>query len=59
MLADSLRERGADARDADGLATLVVAAVEGAVVMCRAQRDTGPLDRVAARLEVLVSEVGR
>ena len=59
MLADSLRERGADARDADELATLVVAAVEGAVAMCRAQRDTGPLDRVAARLEVLVSEVGR
>ncbi|QYN34058.1 TetR/AcrR family transcriptional regulator [Pseudonocardia sp. DSM 110487] len=57
MLADSLREHGADARDAEELATLVVAAVEGAVAMCRARRDTGPLDRVAARLELLVSEV--
>jgi AcrR family transcriptional regulator len=51
LLADALRQHGAEARDAEELATLVVAAVEGAVAMCRAQRDPGPLDRVATRLE--------
>jgi AcrR family transcriptional regulator len=59
LLADALRQRGADARDAEELATLVVAAVEGAVAMCRAQRDPGPLDRVAARLELLVGDAAR
>ena len=38
------------------LATLVVAAAEGAVAMCRAQRSTEPLDRVAAQLEDLLTE---
>lgn len=52
MLADSLREHGADAPEQ--LATLVVAAVEGAVVLCRAQRSAVPLDHVAAQLEQLV-----
>ncbi|GAA2805129.1 TetR/AcrR family transcriptional regulator [Saccharopolyspora taberi] len=52
-LADSLRQNGADA--AEQLATLVVAAVEGAVVLCRAHRSTQPLDRVAAQLDKLIS----
>jgi AcrR family transcriptional regulator len=59
LLADALRGHGADTRDAEELATLVVAAVEGAVAMCRAQRDPCPLDRVASRLELLVSEAVR
>jgi AcrR family transcriptional regulator len=59
LLAGSLCEHGAGARDAEELATLVVAAVEGAVAMCRAQRDSGPLDRVAARLELLVGDAAR
>lgn len=54
QLAESLRQHGADARTAEQLATLVVAATEGAVVMCRAQRSTRPLDRISARLEDLV-----
>lgn len=53
-LADSLRDNGADAAAAEQLATLVVAAVEGAVVLCRAQCSTQPLDRVAAQLDNLI-----
>ncbi len=35
-------------------ATLVVAAVEGAVILARAQRSTAPLERVASELRALV-----
>lgn len=44
QLAQSLREHGVDAAEAEQLATLVVAATEGAVAMCRAQRSTQRLD---------------
>src|SRR4051812_11778728 len=53
QLAEALREHGVDT--AEQLATLVVAAAEGAVAMCRAQRSTQPLDRVAAQLESLLT----
>jgi AcrR family transcriptional regulator len=53
-LARSLREHGVDAARARRLATLVVAAVEGAVVLCRAEAGTRPLDDVGAELESLV-----
>lgn len=52
QLAESLRENGGD--EAEQLATLVVAAAEGAVVMCRAKRSTQPLDHVATQLESLL-----
>ncbi|MEU7071818.1 TetR/AcrR family transcriptional regulator [Streptomyces narbonensis] len=55
LLADSLREHGAEAGQAAQLATLVVAAVEGTVAMCRAKRSTEPLDRTAEQLEALIS----
>jgi AcrR family transcriptional regulator len=55
QLAESMRQHGADTQAADQLATLVVAAAEGAVAMCRAQRSTQPLDRVSAQLEALIS----
>jgi AcrR family transcriptional regulator len=57
LLAESLREHGAAAADADRVATLIVAAVEGTVAMCRAQRSIEPLDRVAAELTRLVGDV--
>lgn len=57
MLADSLRDHGAEAPEQ--LATLIVAAVEGAVVLCRAKRSAVPLDRVAAQLEALVRAATR
>ncbi|MFC0111851.1 TetR/AcrR family transcriptional regulator [Kibdelosporangium aridum] len=53
-LAESLREHGVAATRAAHLATLIVAAVEGAVAMCRAQRSTDPLDQTATELTALV-----
>jgi AcrR family transcriptional regulator len=53
ILAQSLRDHGAT--DADRVAILIVAAVEGSVAMCRAQRSADPLDNVAAQLEPLVA----
>jgi hypothetical protein len=57
LLAGALREHGADARNAEEVATLVVAAAEGAVAMCRAERSTRPLDNVGPRLEAVVAEI--
>ncbi|MFF5453181.1 TetR/AcrR family transcriptional regulator [Streptomyces sp. NPDC012950] len=54
LLADSLREHGADAEQAAQVATLIVAAVEGTVALCRAKRSTDPLDRTAAQLQALI-----
>jgi AcrR family transcriptional regulator len=56
ILADSLRDDGATAPAAERLATLIVAAVEGSVAMCRAQRSIEPLDHVAAELTRLVAD---
>jgi AcrR family transcriptional regulator len=62
LLARSLRQHGATRNDANRLATLIVAALEGTVAMCRAKRSTDPLDRIAPALEAIVaaaiSEVG-
>lgn len=55
LLADSLQQHGTDRQEAESLATLIVAAVEGAIVMCRAQHSPAALDRVALRLEALVA----
>ncbi|UXY31649.1 TetR/AcrR family transcriptional regulator [Streptomyces sp. HUAS TT20] len=54
LLAASLREHGADSDQAAQLATLIVAAVEGTVAMCRARRSTQPLDHTAEQLRKLV-----
>jgi AcrR family transcriptional regulator len=51
LLASSLREHGASRKDAEQVATLIVASIEGTVAMCRAARSIEPLDRVAAQLE--------
>ncbi|MFE4576983.1 LmrA/YxaF family transcription factor, partial [Streptomyces chartreusis] len=59
LLAASLREHGAAPEQAAQLATLVVAAVEGTVAMCRAKRSTEPLDRTAEQLRgLIVSAIG-
>ncbi|MFF4352579.1 TetR/AcrR family transcriptional regulator [Streptomyces sp. NPDC001530] len=55
LLVASLREHGAGAEQATQLATLIVAAVEGTVAMCRAKRSTEPLDRTAAQLQALIT----
>ncbi len=54
LLADSLREHGVGPEQAAQLATLVVAAVEGTVAMCRAKRSTQPLDHTADQLQALI-----
>ncbi|UUY03235.1 TetR/AcrR family transcriptional regulator [Svornostia abyssi] len=50
-LADGLHGAGVEEERARRLATTTVAAIEGAVVLCRAERSTGPLDDVGAELE--------
>ncbi len=57
LLADSLRTHGATPAAADRTATLIVAAMEGTVAMCRAQRSTLPLDQTADALENVVRAV--
>ncbi|MFF3849770.1 TetR/AcrR family transcriptional regulator [Streptomyces sp. NPDC002328] len=54
LLAGSLREHGADPEKAAQVATLIVAAVEGTVAMCRAKRSTQPLDHTAGQLQAIV-----
>lgn len=55
LLAESLGAHGAEEEAAE-LAALIVAAVEGAVAMCRAKRSAKPLDQVAHRLEVVIAQ---
>jgi AcrR family transcriptional regulator len=50
-LTAALREAGVRRKRAARLATVAVAAIEGAVVMCRARRDTAPLDDIGRELE--------
>jgi AcrR family transcriptional regulator len=53
--AASLREAGVAPDRADSLAALVVSAVEGAIVLSRAERDSTPLLDVAAELEGVIA----
>ncbi|WP_245649754.1 TetR/AcrR family transcriptional regulator [Nocardia shimofusensis] len=57
MLAESMRAHGATAEAALRTATLVVAAIEGTVALCRAQRCIEPLDRTVDALEAAVRSV--
>ncbi len=53
-LASTLRRAGATPTRARRLAALTVAAVEGAVVLCRASRTTQPLTDAGAELELAI-----
>ncbi|ADB54087.1 TetR/AcrR family transcriptional regulator [Conexibacter woesei] len=55
-LAASLRRAGVPRARARRLATIVVAAIEGAVVLSRARRDTRPLDDVGKELELAIQD---
>ena len=55
LLAEAMREQGADPDRAAALAALTVAGVEGAVAMCRAERSIEPFDQVAQQLEALIT----
>lgn len=52
---DLLAARGVDIARAERLAAMVVASVEGALVMSRAHRRTDPLDAVAVELHTLLT----
>jgi AcrR family transcriptional regulator len=54
-----LREAGVRRKKATRLATLAVAAIEGAVVLCRARRDTTPLDDIGRELELAIETAPR
>ncbi|MGO4749323.1 TetR/AcrR family transcriptional regulator [Streptomyces sp. 2MCAF27] len=56
LLDQALRDHGAAPERAPGLATLIVASVEGAIAMCRAKRSMQPLDQVAQQLEALIAD---
>ncbi|MBI5104492.1 MAG: TetR/AcrR family transcriptional regulator [Solirubrobacterales bacterium] len=54
VLAGALRARGLTPERASSIAALVVAGIEGAIVLARAQRSTEPLHRVTGELGRLV-----
>lgn len=56
-LAAAFVEHGATSERAETLASLVVCAIEGAIIVAKAQRSTRALDRVEEELRVLVGAV--
>lgn len=54
VLAEGLREAGATAERAKTLATLIIASLEGALLMSRSQRDTRALDTISSELLQIV-----
>lgn len=54
-LATTLREHGTPADRADTLATMIVCAIEGAIIVAKAQRRTQALDRVERELLLVLS----
>jgi len=57
LLTDAFARRGVDRERAASVATLAIAAIEGGIVLARAQRSTAPLERVADELESLIAAV--
>ncbi|MFD9697549.1 TetR/AcrR family transcriptional regulator [Lentzea sp. NPDC059081] len=53
-LSEALRDNGFDPARAQRLATLVVSVIEGAIILCRAHRDLGPLDDVLVEVAPLL-----
>jgi AcrR family transcriptional regulator len=54
LLSQSMTAHGASDTEAHQTATLIVAAIEGTVAMCRAEHSTAALDRTANKLEEVV-----
>src|SRR4051794_26783180 len=59
LLAAALEKRGLPRDRGLSVATLAIAAIEGGIVLARAQRSTEPLERVAAEVERLVAGIVR
>lgn len=56
LLTDALVESGRDDADASSLATLIIAAVEGALILSRAQESNEPLRKVGVQLRALLAD---
>jgi len=54
VIANSIRSRGLPAGEANSLATLVLAGIEGALLLARAARDPAPLRDVARELAAVL-----
>ena len=59
LLVEGFLEGGVPKSRAPRLARTVVAAIEGAVALCRAERSFEPLEDVLAELRVMFAEAGR
>jgi TetR/AcrR family transcriptional regulator, lmrAB and yxaGH operons repressor len=55
-LGDAMRARGASDAEADGLAALILAGMEGALLLARAHRDPAPLHVVGQQLSEVVKQ---
>lgn len=55
LLAKGFREQGVSEHRARSVATLSIAAIEGAIVLARAHRSSAPLERVVEELEALAA----
>jgi AcrR family transcriptional regulator len=58
-LATALRRGGLGKKRAERVALLTISALEGAIVVARAQRDVAPLDSVAREMEALVKSLSK
>jgi TetR/AcrR family transcriptional regulator, lmrAB and yxaGH operons repressor len=59
LISNKLKRDGFSKAGADSTAEFVVASIEGALILCRAQRSTTPLSRVAKRMETIIAGAGR
>jgi TetR/AcrR family transcriptional repressor of lmrAB and yxaGH operons len=50
-----LRHHGVEAKEAESLATLLLASIEGGLLLARARQDTTPLRHIAAQLKAIVA----
>ncbi|MGA2008461.1 MAG: TetR/AcrR family transcriptional regulator, partial [Solirubrobacteraceae bacterium] len=55
LLTDQLASTGMNGSDALAIATTTVAAMEGALILCRARGNVAPLDAIATQLNQLVT----
>lgn len=55
VLAAGMVADGLDPGAAESLATMVIASIEGAIILCRVERSVEPLDDVVGHLEALIS----
>jgi AcrR family transcriptional regulator len=54
LLADQLQTAGLARARAEGIAMIAVSSVEGALILCRAEGGSAPMDAVAGQLQMLV-----